>query len=446
MKIQIPHDVKIILDKLHKNNYKAYIVGGCVRDSILNREINDWDINTNALPGEIMELFSDFNVIETGLQHGTLTIILNNNKYEITTFRADGDYGDGRHPNNVEFISELADDLLRRDFTMNAIAYNEQEGIVDPFNGLEDIANGIIRCVGNPRHRFNEDGLRILRAIRFHSRLGFEIEYNTLTAMKQRRHKLKNISKERIRDEISKILIGEHVYSAILTMTKSKLFYHTIPEIIKCIDFKQYNKHHDKDVFNHIIHVVKHSPSKLEIRLAALFHDIGKPECFTLDEDNCGHFYKHHISSSKITKNIMSRLRFDNKTIDKVSILVREHMSRYDHLRTTNIKKFITRVGIENLDDLFELQIADIKSSAPEYHNIYMVTKLRDECYKILSEKQPLSRGDLEVNGKDLINIGFKPGKELGNVIDILLEKVLEDPTLNDKEALINIAKEISLL
>lgn len=446
MKINLPKDVEFIINKLEDYGFEGYIVGGSVRDSILNRPIHDWDITTNALPEQIKEIFMEqhgVQVIPTGLKHGTLSLIINNIGYEVTTFRCDGDYSDGRHPNEVRFVKNIVEDLSRRDITINAIAYNYKKGIVDPFQGMQDIKNKIIRCVGNPYDRFNEDGLRILRVIRFMSQLNFEIDEYTFEAIGKCNSNLNNISKERIRDELCKTLLGDNVKDALLASTLQCLFDYFIPQLEKCVYFKQHNKHHDKDVFLHTLHVIQNCPKKLDIRLAALFHDIGKPECFSMDENGEGHFYKHHIYSADIAKQIMQDLRFDNKTIEKVYILVKEHMSRYDKLKTSNIKKFINRVGIDNLEDLFELQIADAKSSAPGYQDFSGVLKLREQCNKIINEKQPLTRKDLAIDGRNLIELGFKPGKNLGEIINNLLDKVLEDPSINKKEILINLAKDM---
>jgi tRNA nucleotidyltransferase (CCA-adding enzyme) len=444
IKIDIPQSAKSIIDILQKNGYDAYVVGGCVRDSLLNRIPKDWDITTNAKPNEVIDIFKNegFKVIETGIKHGTVTIMIDNEGYEITTYRIDGEYEDSRYPKEVTFTTSLKEDLARRDFTVNAIAYSEKEGLIDCFNGMSDLNNKIIRCVGNPIERFNEDALRMMRCIRFSSQLGFDIEQNTLEAVIELNNNIKNISKERIREELCKILISNKPQDGVCHLMQTGLISNIIPELISCLKFNQHNKHHDKDIFMHIMSVLENTPPKLEIRLSALLHDIGKPKCFTIGEDGQGHFLQHHKFSADMARDILTRLKFDNKTIDRVCILVYEHMSRYDKLRTTNTKKFINRVGVDNLDDLFELQIADIKGASNEYQDFSNVLKLKQECYKILNEKQPMTVKDLAINGKDLMNLGYKQGKEIGEILNKLLEIVLENPELNTKEYLIEYVKE----
>ena len=443
--IFIPQDVKYIIDTLTDYDYEAFIVGGCVRDSILKRQPNDWDITTNALPLDVISLFKNkgFKVIETGLKHGTVTILINGEGFEVTTYRIDGEYSDNRRPDNVEFTKKLKEDLSRRDFTINAMAYNDIVGLVDYFEGLKDLKNKIIRCVGNPLDRFNEDALRMMRAIRFSCQLGFELEQNVIDSIIELSDNLKNISKERINDELCKILISSHSSDGICHLIQTGLMNNIISELIPCLRFEQHNKHHDKDIFWHILSVVENIPPKLELRLSALLHDIGKPRCFTVGEDGQGHFVQHHKVSADMGREILTRLKFDNKTIDKVCVLVYEHMSRYDKLRTPNTKKFINRVGIDNLNDLFELQIADIKGCAKEYQDFSNVIKLKEECQRILFEKQPLLVKDLKINGNDLIQLGFKQGKEIGETLNKLLEMVLENPELNNKEFLIKEAIKI---
>lgn len=437
--INIPSDVKQILNKLNKHGYEVYIVGGCVRDSLLGRIPHDWDITTNALPNQVKGLFDK--TIDTGIKHGTVTVMINGDGYEVTTYRIDGIYSDSRRPDKVDFTSSLYDDLSRRDFTINAIAYNSTEGLIDYFNGAKDINSKVIKCVGNPNLRFQEDALRMLRAIRFSSELGFEIEQNTLDAIINN-DTLKNISQERIRVELCKILTSNNPVDGLVHLICTNLIEYIIPELKNCIKFNQYNKHHDKDVLMHMLEVVKNVPPTLELRLSALLHDIGKPLCFTQGEDGQGHFLQHHKISADMSREILERLKFDNKTIDKVCLLVYEHMSRYDKLRTPNTKKFINRVGIDNLDDLFELQVADIKGCAEAYQNFDNVIKLKEECYRIINEKQPLSVKDLNINGRDLISIGYKQGKEIGLILNDLLELVLDNPELNQRDKLLEIVNQ----
>lgn len=445
IKIDIPVDVQKIIQAFSNSGYNAFIVGGCVRDSLLERNINDWDLCTNALPEQIINICEKygFKYIPTGLKHGTVTIMINNEGYEITTFRIDGDYSDNRHPDNVDFTSSLEEDLSRRDFTINALAYNHEVGLVDYFDGINDLKNNIIRCVGNAQTRLNEDNLRRLRAIRFACQLGFEIDSSTYDALSQNTQNLTLLSVERIREELNKILISNNPAYGIKELYKLNMLKYIVPELEFCANFNQHNKHHDKDVFEHILSVVANSPCKLDLRLAALLHDIGKPRCYTEGEDGQGHFIGHHIISADMAREILVRLKYDNKTIDKVCVLVYEHMSRYDKLRTPNIKKFINRVGPDNLNDLFELQVADIRGCAEEYQDLTNVIKLKKECDRILNEKQPLTLKDLSISGRDLISLGITQGKEIGLILNELLNMVLEDPSINEKDKLLEITKSI---
>lgn len=437
--ILMPQGVKIIIDTLKGEGYKGYIVGGCVRDSLLKKHPKDWDITTDSLPEKTMEIFKarGFRVVETGLKHGTVTIVINKIGYEVTTFRIEGDYSDNRHPDYVSYTTSIKEDLSRRDFTVNAMAYNEDSGLIDYFGGTEDLNNKIIKTVGKAEDRFNEDALRMLRAVRFSSQLGFQLDTKDLfTSIKRNAELIKNISQERIREELSKILVSDEPVDGIIALKESGLLQYIIPELIPTIDFEQHNKHHDKDVFNHTLAVLDNVPNKLELRLAALFHDIGKPKCFTIGEDKQGHFYGHNEVSAQISRKVLKRLRFDNKTINKVSLLVFEHMSKFDKIKLPAIKRFINRVGEENLEDLFQLQIADVKGSAKRSQDTSKILDLKEKCEIILNEKQPLTIKDLAVNGGDLMNLGIKEGKEVGNTLNMLLEKILERPELNTKESL----------
>lgn len=442
MKIKIPDDVKIIMNLLNSFCFESYVVGGCVRDSLLGLIPKDWDICTNALPNQIVGLFEDegYKVIPTGLKHGTVTIVINNSHYEITTFRLDGKYSDCRRPDCVNFTSSLKEDLARRDFTINAMAYNDEVGLVDYFNSLTDVQEKCIKSVGNPNDRFNEDALRMLRGIRLATNLNFLIDSNTSDSILKNKKLIQNISAERIRDEICKILNSNSPCRGIELLRITELLDIILPELQQCYGFKQYNPNHNKDVYYHILRVLENTPDKLELRLAALLHDIGKPNTFSMDDEGVGHFYKHHLEGEKIARQILARLRFDNKTIDNVCILVREHMSRHDFLRVKNTKKFINRVGVDNLDNLFELQIADIKGSANR-DDVSKVLKLKAECERILNEKQPLSIKDLNINGNDLIQMGVPQGKDIGLILNNLLDIVLETPEVNTKDELMKIVE-----
>jgi len=437
MDIKLPQEAEYIINTLNKNGFEAYVVGGCVRDSLLGRVPQDWDITTNALPEKIIDIFD--HTVPTGLQHGTVTVVLNKDNYEVTTYRIDGEYLDNRRPEKVIFTSSIEEDLSRRDFTINAMAYNHSKGLVDPFNGKNDLDQKLIRCVGDAGLRFNEDALRMLRAIRFGAQLNFYIDDNSFNSIITNHHLIKNVSMERIRDELSKLLMSNKPSEGIRNLYKSKLLTYILPELISCIGFEQCNPHHDKDVFEHLMSVLDHTPGSLSLRLAALLHDIAKPQCFTKDEMGIGHFYMHHLKSADIAEEILKRLRFDNSTIKKVSILIKEHMSGYDLKKNGAIKKFINRVGIDNLEDLFLLQKADVLSHR-EPQDLTPILEIKEAVDTILKENHPLSVKDLAITGSDLIELGYSPGKHLGLTLNELLEMVLVCPELNTKDQLLNIA------
>lgn len=438
--IKIDAGANKIIDKLQDCGYEAYAVGGCIRDSLLGRIPKDWDICTDALPEQILEVFKGHKTIPTGLQHGTVTVMLNNIGYEITTYRIDGKYLDNRHPEMVTFTSHIDDDLSRRDFTINAIAYNQINGLVDPFDGNIDLANKTIRAVGDANERFQEDALRMMRAIRFACQLGLDICPSTKYGIIQNKELINNVSKERIRDELCKILISNQPSRGIILLKETGLLQEVLPEVQRLVNFDQRNPNHDKNVFDHTMAVLNHTSNNLIVRLSALLHDIGKPDTFSIDDRGIGHFYHHHVEGEIIAEQILRRLKFDNETIKSVCILVREHMSRYSKLRCKSIKKFINRVGVKNLDNLFELQIADISGSkAPhDFSNVY---EMKEKVEEILNQEQPLAIKDLTINGYDLMKMGIKPGKKMGEILNYLLEQVLESPELNTKEQLLKIIR-----
>lgn len=438
MNIILPKHVSYILDLLNKKGYEAFAVGGCIRDSLLSKSPKDWDITTSAHPYEIIALFN--HTVPTGIKHGTVTIIIDGINYEVTTYRIEGNYSDNRHPDNVTFTSKLSEDLSRRDFTINALAYNPREGLVDLYGGRDDLKAKLVRCVGNSDERFKEDALRMIRGIRFSSQLNFRIEPDTLKSICRNHNLIKNVSIERIRDELSRILLSNTPSNGIKILQETNLLHHILPELEACIGFDQRNMHHDKDVYEHILTVLDNTPANLIVRLAALFHDIAKPLCFTLDEAGNGHFYLHNLKGAELSEAIMRRLRFDNDKIKKVSILVREHMNGYEITKKSSIKKLISRVGIDNLDNLFELQFADIKGHKPP-HDLNPILNLKKNVSIILEEKLPLSIKDLSISGNDLINIGFSKGKIIGDTLNYLLEIVLDNPDLNYKEKLLELVE-----
>lgn len=443
VKIRLPEEVEIIMDILNKNHFEAFVVGGCVRDCLLQKAPMDWDITTNASPQHIVQIFKveNYRVIETGLKHGTVTVVIKKQNFEITTYRIDGEYLDNRRPSEVTFTSSLKEDLMRRDFTINAMAYNHMHGLVDFHNGILHLENKIIKAVGIADKRFSEDGLRMLRAIRFACQLNFYIDEEIKDSLRCNSNLLENISKERIKDELCKILVSDFPSRGIELLMEFNLMKHIIPQLYACQGFNQRNKHHDKDVLKHSLAVLDAVPPRLNLRLAALLHDIAKPECFTEDKYGEGHFLKHNIKGAVMAKNILKTLKFDNKTIEKVYILILEHMSRLEKPKEATIKRLIARVGQENLEDLFLLQIADSKGCAKEYIDCDEIITTRAISKRILEEKEPLSIKDLNITGRELLSLGILQGKAMGVILNELLNLVIEDPKLNCSEKLVEIVK-----
>lgn len=425
--------IKYILKKINNHGYEAYVVGGAVRNYLLGKDIADFDVTTNALPDYIEKLFEK--TIPTGKKFGTITVLHDNNSYEITTFRSDGVYSDGRRPDSVSFSKELKEDLKRRDFTINAMCMDYDENIIDYFGGKEDLKNGIIKCIGNPDERFNEDALRMIRAVRFMTQLRFTIDEETRLSIIKNSHFIKAISIERIHDELNKILLSEKPSRGIRMLVNTGLMDYIIPEYLSTVGFNQHNPYHDKDVFEHVMEVLDNIEPKLNLRLAAVFHDISKPECFTQDENGRGHFYGHHIKSATVTKEIMRRLKYSNDLIEDVSTLIRYHYLKEIDMKDKGVKRFINNVGIDRLDDMFALNIADIKGKSSTA-NFDKVEALRKKCNEILNNKEPLNRKDLDIDGNDLENLGIKKGKLYGELLDKALELVLEFPEKNNKEEL----------
>lgn len=444
MKINIPKDVNYIINNFYKNGYEAYMVGGCVRDSLLGVEPKDYDITTSAKPEETISLFEK--TIPTGLKHGTITVIINSTPYEVTTFRTEGTYLDNRRPSSVDFVTDIKEDLSRRDFTINALAYNENTGLIDYFNGVNDIKNKIIRCVGDADKRFKEDALRMLRAIRFSCQLTFDIEENTLKAIKDNYKLIENISFERIRDEICKILISPNASRGLELLKDTNLLELILPEINSLVDFSPKCTNHNRNVFNHTLRVIDNTENDLLLRLSALFHDVGKLN--TLTSFNNGLFYGfpgHSIEGAIMSKRILSKLRFDNNTIKIVSKLIEHHLVlNVDTMLTKyEVKKLLNDVGKNNISLLFKLQRADINSLDNPKIFLDKVNYTEKLTNEILENNEPLTIKDLDISGEDLIsNLGLKPGKIIGDTLNYILDKVLEDPNLNSKEILLNLAKD----
>ena len=443
MKIQMPEDVKYILEKLNSAGYEAYAVGGCVRDSILGRIPDDWDITTSAKPEEIKALFS--RTIDTGIQHGTVTVMRNHVGYEVTTYRIDGEYEDSRHPKEVIFTSDLLEDLKRRDFTINAMAYNHWNetsedvmgGLVDAFEGLKDIREKKIRCVGNPIHRFEEDALRMMRAVRFSAQLGYEIEEETRKAIGVLSKNLANISAERIQVELVKLLVSNHpdylrkAYETGMT----KVFF---PEFDKAMETKQNNPHHIYTVGEHMLRALEYVENDKVLRLAMILHDIAKPITLRTDEEGIDHFYGHPDLGEEMARKILKRLRFDNDTIGKVCRLVKYH-DRKLSLKKEKLRKTIVEIGPEIFPLLLEVKKADMlaQSLYKRDEKLKELEDIRKVYQEILEAKDCLSLKELAVTGRDLIEQGMKPGKELGEMLQKLFDYVLQYPEKNNKEELL---------
>lgn len=439
VKISIPNNVTHIINCLEAAGYEAYAVGGCVRDSILGSPPKDWDITTSAKPHETKSLFKK--TVDTGLTHGTVTVLLDGEGYEVTTFRIDGEYEDNRHPKEVLFTSNLIEDLKRRDFTINAMAYNDRVGMVDQFDGTGDLEKGIIRCVGDAGERFSEDALRILRAIRFSAQLGFEIGSRTLDAIRALAGNLRDISAERIQVEMVKLFTSDHP-DYLKTAWESGITEVILPEFDLMMETGQNTSHHCYSVGEHTLAALKEIEADKVLRLAVLFHDIGKPQTKSTDETGVDHFYRHAEAGEAITKETLRRWKFDNDTISKVTKLVRLHDMRPAPV-DRSVRKAAHYAGEELFPLLLKLQKADILAQS-DYQKAEKLTDLEKvgEIYRsILIRQECLTLKDLAITGKDLIADGMKPGKELGDTLERLLVHILEDPSHNTKEYLIQYAR-----
>ena len=443
VKIKMPGKVNKIIGVLQEAGFEAYAVGGCIRDSLLGRTPNDWDITTSAKPMEVKALFS--HTIDTGIQHGTVTILLDREGFEVTTYRIDGEYEDGRHPKEVSFTGSLEEDLKRRDFTINALAYNETAGLIDIFEGQRDLKDGIIRCVGNAEERFTEDALRMLRAIRFSAQLGYRIEENTLAAIHKLAGNLEKISAERIQTELLKLMVSPHpdylrtAYECGVT----KVFF---PEFDLAMETPQNHPHHCYNVGEHILHSLIEVPADKVLRLTMLLHDIAKPQCLTVDEKGITHFHGHEEMGAEMSRVILRRLRMDNDTTDKVCRLVRFHDYGNGVAPDRRIvRRAVNKIGEDLFDDFILVKKADLLAQSM-YLRKEKLSNLAawDACYREIREAEEcVSLRTLAVNGRDLIAAGLQPGRELGNILKQLLDEVLETPEKNEKDYLISRAKEL---
>lgn len=443
MRIDLPEKAKYIIKTITDAGYEAYVVGGCVRDSILGRTPEDWDITTSAKPEQVKELFQ--RTIDTGLQHGTVTVMLDREGFEVTTYRIDGKYEDSRHPSEVTFTPNLEEDLKRRDFTINAMAYNEEAGLVDIFGGLQDIDRKIIRCVGDAGERFREDALRIMRAIRFSAQLGYTIEDRTREAIREFAPNLSRISAERIQVELVKLLVSPHpdylrmAYDTGVTKV-------ILPEFDTAMETPQNHPHHKYNVGEHTLHALLEIKPERCLRLAMLFHDIGKPATITVDEEGITHFHGHPAVSEKMTEEILKRLKFDNDTIHTVCRLVLYHDYGNDmepELRI--VRRAVNKIGEDIFPDLLQVKKADVlaQSMYLREEKLASLDKWEELYQEIVKENQCVSLKTLAVNGKDLIAAGRKPGREMGEILNRLLELVLENPEYNNREILLKEAEKL---
>jgi len=440
-KIHLPDSVQFIIQTIEQAGFEAYAVGGCVRDSILGRIPDDWDITTSAKPDMVKKLFR--HTVDTGIQHGTVTVLIGKECYEVTTYRIDGEYEDSRHPKEVNFTSLLSEDLKRRDFTINAMAYNEAHGLVDLFNGQEDLEKGIIRCVGNPEERFTEDALRIMRAVRFSAQLGYEIEANTTAAIKKFAHTLDRISVERIQVELVKLLISNHpeYVRKLYELGLTRVF---LPEFDVMMETPQNNPHHLYSVGDHTIAAMKMVNNDKILRLTMLLHDVGKPVTRNTDDKGVDHFHGHPTVGSELSRKILRRLRFDNETIDRVSLLILYH--DYGNAVSATpafTRKLINKVRMKNFPYLLSIKYADVmaQSSLQREDKLEKLDTLKKSYEEVVEQGMCISLKFLAVSGRDLIEAGMKPGQELGQALNHLLDVVLEDPEMNTKESLMELIK-----
>lgn len=433
--IKIPDYVTAVLTCLQNNGFEAYVVGGCVRDSLMGITPHDWDVTTSALPHQTMAVLKHFNLIETGLKHGTVTAVVNHHPVEITTFRIDGAYTDNRHPDEVCFTRNLKEDLSRRDFTVNALAYNPQSGLVDYFDGLSDIKNKVIRCVGEPDKRFGEDALRILRSLRFASVLGFCIEEQTAQSLVTNRFLLQHIAAERIAAELCKLLCGKQALNILLDF--SSVITEIIPELKASIGFEQRNPYHIYTVYEHIARSVDAIPPTIPLRLAMLLHDIAKPACCTEDADGRRHFYSHQKVGTEMARVILNRLRIDTHTISQVCILVKYHDMDLEPSEKC-VTRQLNRFGEEVFRELLLVKRAD-NAAQSEYAQSH--TKMLDELElvleKVLEQGKCFSLKSLAVNGSDLIAAGVPQGVQIGETLRHLLALVMDGECENKKDELL---------
>lgn len=435
MNIEIPQRIRLAMNRLHEAGYEAYVVGGCVRDTFLEKEPHDWDITTSATPEQIKEVFGGYQQIDTGLKHGTVMVVIDGEMIEITTYRIDGKYSDGRRPDNVSFTTNIIEDLARRDYSINACALTDTH-LIDPFGGQEDSKNHLIRCVGNPTKRFTEDALRILRGIRFASILNFNVEEKTKMAMFECRDLLKNISQERITAEFCKMLIGTNVYDTLLEF--KDILVCILPEIKEIIGFEHQNRYHIYDVYTHSLRAVESIESDIILRVTMFFHDIAKPHCYSLDENNVGHFYGHPEKSAQMTEKILKRMNFSTFDSQAITELIKYHDIQIEGT-SKSIKKLLNKLGEVQFRRLIKVKRADILAHNPSFSS-YRLEKLdivEQISVDIIDKNTCLSLRGLAIDGEDLIQLGIPKGKKIGITLNQLLDLVLSEELENNKDTLL---------
>ena len=442
MTMDMPKNVDTAINLLQSAGFEAYAVGGCVRDSLLGKTPNDWDITTSAKPEDMKSVFADFHCIDTGIKHGTVTVVIDGEPLEITTFRLDGEYEDNRHPKSVTFTSNLGADLGRRDFTVNAMAYSKMTGTVDLFGGQNDLKKKIIRCVGDPDRRFNEDALRILRALRFASALDFEIEEKTAQSLLKNRALLGNISEERIAKELLKLVCGKGA-KRILTDFAPVLF-EILPELQPMYKNSHDNPHHCYDIYEHTLIAVESIDPEPTLRFAMLLHDCGKPAVKKFDENGVAHFYGHQRISAEISAQILARLKVSNKFRDEILFLVSNHDRWELYENTEKMPRYLSKFGLDGVLKLLKVMRADVLAQSPEYrYRLDQIADAEETAKNLAAQKPCLSLSELQINGRTLMDIGIPQGRKLGAVLAQLLDEVIDGVTKNTQEALTTRAREI---
>lgn len=441
VKMKLSAGVRRILQTLNSAGHEAYLVGGCVRDLLRSVEPHDWDVCTSALPEETERCFADRRVIETGLKHGTVTVLEGDEPYEITTYRTEGPYSDNRHPDFVHFVPDLEQDLARRDFTMNAVAMDLQGNLCDPYGGAGDINAGLIRCVGGPNQRFQEDGLRVMRALRFAAVFGYEVEEQTARAVHENRAMLDRVAAERINAELCKLLVGKNAGDVLRQYPD--VFCQFWPELGPLVTLEQNNPWHCWGGWEHTIHAVEGAPADVTLRLTMLLHDIGKPSCKSTDEQGIDHFYGHPAMSAQLADQMLRALKFDNRTRERVVLLVERHDAQLPS-RSQVIRRWLNRLGPEAFFQLLDVKQADSMGQAPEkvQDRLAELDEIRTKAEQILAEGQCLTLKDLAVDGRDVIAAGVKPGPEVGQVLEGLLERVLDSKAPNRRDVLLKLIEQ----